>query len=98
MISGRTGFENPQVVEKLEEGPRIVRRSDRRCPEEMAGVAPMLTFTVTEEGRATDISGLNPQSTAERCAVEIIRDTSFKPETVNGRTVSSRVTRQIRFK
>lgn len=84
-------------VEKLEEGPRIVRASLDRCLEDMAEAGRALTFTVTEEGRAVEISGLNSEDESEQCAIQVMRNTIFKPETVNGRKVSSRVTRQVRF-
>lgn len=85
-------------AEKLEEGPRILRKSHDRCLDNPAGAASTLTFTVNEEGRAVEISGPSPESESDQCVLKILRDTLFKPETVNGRQISRRITRQIRFK
>lgn len=85
-------------AEKLVEGPRVLRRSNDSCLGTMAEAAPTLTFTVNEEGRAIDITVTNPEGTVEACAIKVLADTIFKPDTVNGQAVSRRITRQIRFR
>ena len=90
------GGEGKLEAEKLDEGPRILRHSDHPCLGSMVGAAPTLKFTVNEEGRAVDISTANPEGKTEACAIKVLGDTIFKPETVNGRAVSRRLSRQIR--
>jgi TonB family protein len=85
-------------AEKLDEGPRIVRGSRDPCLESLSGEGPTLTFRVNEEGRAVEISSPTPESESDQCAIKVIRDTVFKPDTVNGRTVSTRISRRVRFK
>lgn len=92
------GGESRIEAEKLDEGPRVLRRSNAPCLRTMAEAAPTLTFTVNEEGRAVDITATNPEGKGEACAIKVLGDTIFKPETVNGQAVSRRITRQIRFR
>lgn len=85
-------------AEKVMEGPRILRFSHDPCLENMSGASPLLTFTVTAEGRALAMSGSDPESETEQCAVRVINDTLFKPDTVNGKPVSTSVSWRWRFR
>jgi hypothetical protein len=85
-------------AERLEEGPRILRPSHDPCLESMSGAFPLLTFTVTAEGRAVAISNSDPESEIKRCAIKVISGTLFKPDTVNGKPVSTKVSRRVRFR
>ena len=85
-------------AEKLAEGPRILRRANIRCLEEVNGAAVPLSFTVTSEGRVVDISGSDPDDVRQQCAITVMRDTIFKPESVNGQNVSSQVNMTFEFK
>jgi hypothetical protein len=92
------GGESRIEAEKLDEGPRVLRRSPDPCLGTIAKAGTTLTFTVNEEGRAVDISATNSEGKSEACAIKVLADTIFKPETVNGQAVSRRITRQIRFR
>ena len=88
---------NQIEFEKLEEGPRILRRSNNSCLKTFRGTSPAATFTVTPEGRAIDVASPDPDSAIEKCAIQVLQDTVFKPDTVNGKPVSTKVSRRLRL-
>lgn len=82
-------------IEKVSEGPRMVRRAHHPCLAEVGRAKPTLRFVVTKDGHAEDVRASQSPSKDELCAIELIRETIFKPDTINGQAVASPVTREI---
>ena len=94
---------NEQIIaEKRSEGPRILERARPDCLRTMSQSQPheriQLGFTVTASGRVEDLSAMNSAATKEQidCAMETMRSTLFKPETVGGKAVASQVVQDFR--
>lgn len=98
-------FSNGKIIaEKNNEGPRILTRVQSDCihivDKTRGGGSIELEFTVNEMGRVTNLSVKNSVATKGQtdCAVKTIEATLFKPETVNGRPIASRMSQYFNAK
>ena len=85
------------IAEKKAESPRVLEQVTPECfhiADRARGEYPIeLEFTVNKAGRVVDASVKSSAATKEQsdCALETLRATLFKPETLNGRPIASKV-------
>jgi len=86
----------------VEEKPEVTRRVNPVYPEmaRRAGLEGqvILTFTVTADGRATDIVVLHGAEIFRQAAVEAVAQFQFRPAKQNDRAVAVKMTMPMRFK